>query len=429
LNYFTQTEQAIEKGILHPRWRPLPVEWVSHPKLNAYLLDDSRRIMVTAGRRSGKTEIAKRKLVIQALTCPNTSYLILAPTLFQCKTIYWNDPELNIVDFFPPYTIKKISDSQLRIELINGSIIQLGSADSINRYLGVQYHGILIDECGDISELKELIERHLNGLVLKTDGWMYFIGVPKQTLSTEYKEMWNRFSDNSKHPHWHCYTWSSEEVIEKQLIQKLKAEMDIQTYQEEYLGTFSTGYGGLAYSQFDESIHVTDYLPFDQSLPVCATIDFNTKIMPISIAQVTNDNFINVVDESVTRHTNLYTAIPALKKKLIDLSNGDEKRAKERPLFLYGDHTGHNGSVGVRGSFWTEVSQMLQVDGWNYEIRTKANPLFDKKVSAVNGRLRTADGNVHMRISSKAQELIKDLKFVSYSDLKLSKEKLEKASL
>jgi hypothetical protein len=155
--------------------------------------------------------------------------------------------------------------------------------------------------------------------------------------------------------------------------------------------------------------------------------------MPISILQVQNPDtpeaFINVLDQSVERHTNIYKSVAALKTKLIELNGGNVNKARMRKTLLYGDSTANNGTVATRGSLWDEVRALFR-DGaegaWNVEVRTKTNPVLDKRLSATNGRLRTADGKIHMAVHSRVTELIKDFKMVSSVDLARSKEKLEK---
>src|SRR5688572_23901342 len=65
-----------------------------HAIQQAYFNSPHRFNVVPAGRRSGKTEFAKRKLVIRALENCNEwtpRYFAGAPTRDQAKRIYWDD--------------------------------------------------------------------------------------------------------------------------------------------------------------------------------------------------------------------------------------------------------------------------------------------------------------------------------------------------
>ena len=425
--YYERLKLAVAVGAMPVRWFPIKPDILLQEPLWSYYNDHSNFLIAAAGRQSLKTEIQKRNLAVEALSKPNASYLILAPVIAQVKKIYWLD-RLSVVDLFPSYVVDKVSDSELRIKLKNGTVIQCGSVDTIQRYEGVSLDGVLLDEAGDISNLKFVIQGNIGPMLVARGGWLHVIGVPKQSLSAEYKELWNEYKDGG-----HAYTWSTDMVQSPGTIAHLKATIDPLTYSEMYQGKFHEGYGGLAYCQFNEKDHIKDYLTVNESLPLFCTLDFNTSIMPINIGQVVNadtrDAFINILDQSVERHTNIYKSIPALKAKLIELNGGNVTLARQKKTLCYGDSTANNGTVGTRGSLWDEVKALFR-DGpegaWDVEIRTKTNPPLDRRISATNARLRTADGRTHTAISSKATELIRDFKMVSSADLSRSKEKLEK---
>ena len=59
---------------------------------------DARFIVIAAGRRSGKTFTAKRKLVMRALDTSGL-YFCSAPTFPQAKAIFWEDLKAYLPDF------------------------------------------------------------------------------------------------------------------------------------------------------------------------------------------------------------------------------------------------------------------------------------------------------------------------------------------
>lgn len=68
------------------RWYPLR----DHPTQLALITERKRFKVVPAGRRSGKTERAKRYVVKEALREAGP-YFVAAPTRDQVKRIYWAD--------------------------------------------------------------------------------------------------------------------------------------------------------------------------------------------------------------------------------------------------------------------------------------------------------------------------------------------------
>ena len=61
-----------------------------HPVQTALIEDEVRFKVIPAGRRSGKTERAKRYTVREAMRVPGP-YFVAAPTRDQVKRVYWND--------------------------------------------------------------------------------------------------------------------------------------------------------------------------------------------------------------------------------------------------------------------------------------------------------------------------------------------------
>src|SRR4051812_11053112 len=97
---------------LTPRWLPLR----KHPVQHAYWTSPHRFNVVPAGRRSGKTERAKRKLVMRAIQgtlFTPARFFAAAPTRDQAKRIYWDDLKRMV----PPKLTISVSESDLMIRL------------------------------------------------------------------------------------------------------------------------------------------------------------------------------------------------------------------------------------------------------------------------------------------------------------------------
>jgi len=407
---------------LGTRWWELPSVVKKHPVISKFLADSNRNIITCAGRRSYKSEINKRKIALYAMTRPNTSYLIICPTIAQTVNVYWNGV-LNIFDLIPPGYIKRCSDSKYRIELMNGSIIQLASADTIERSEGVDYDGCVIDEAGDVMDLKNVIEMNIQPMLMNAKGFLYISGVPRQTYPY-YKELYEKYSDSRAYPDWSCYTWKSADVLDAAEIEKIKANIDPLTFLQEYEGTFHTGYKGLCYYPYSDSKHIRS-LTFNRSLPLHIACDFNTSIMPWTLFQIQPNEDITCFDQVVDRHTYIPKMADNLKEKLCQLF-GSEQAAKSHALIFNGDYTGTNQSATAKGSIWEVLLSLFVNNGWNAIKEIKTNPEVERRVNATNARLMSADNKIHLYVDEKCQELIKDFKNVNWQDLNRNKEMLER---
>jgi hypothetical protein len=86
---------------------------------------DKRFIVLVAGRRWGKTMLALWCLVVNAFSNADRICYYIAPTYGQAKRIAWSV----LKNLVPAGARRQISEQELFIELLNGSIIQLHGAD------------------------------------------------------------------------------------------------------------------------------------------------------------------------------------------------------------------------------------------------------------------------------------------------------------
>lgn len=136
--------------VLLERQRARWYELIPHPvqlKLLSAVENGIRFPIVPAGRRSGKTERAKRFISRQALWYPNERYFAAAPTYAQAKKIWWND--LKALTFSAVH-IKRPSESDLIIFMPNGTEIHVIGLDQPQRIEGVEWTGGVIDEIADV---------------------------------------------------------------------------------------------------------------------------------------------------------------------------------------------------------------------------------------------------------------------------------------
>ena len=128
------------------RWYPLKDHEVQLLLLRA-VEDGVRFPIVPAGRRSGKTERAKRFLSRQAMWYPDEKYFAAAPTYNQAKKIWWDDLKALTLSCMHP---KRPSESDLKIFLPNGTEIHIIGLDQPQRIEGINWTGGVIDEIADV---------------------------------------------------------------------------------------------------------------------------------------------------------------------------------------------------------------------------------------------------------------------------------------
>ncbi len=217
------------------RWYPLdPV-----PIQEELIEDRTRFIVVPAGRRSGKTERAKRKIITECMSNSNGLYFIAAPTYAQVKKIYWQDVKKLALTAMPGF---KISESDLIITFPNGTELHLIGLDKPTRIEGIPWDGGIIDECAYVKEEAWTlsIAPALDTMDPTKPGrkaWCWLIGKP-DGLNWYYKAY--NYAKSSGDPEWAAYTWKSIEVLDEETINAAKRRMSPKQFRQEYEASFET---------------------------------------------------------------------------------------------------------------------------------------------------------------------------------------------
>ncbi len=224
--------QKIDKQIAQTRWYQLKY----HETQRAYWMSKARFNVVPAGRRSGKTEILKRKTVLRALAppelggsqFPNPRYFLGAPTRDQAKAIFWED----IKKLVPPELRNgQPSESRLIMPLITNAEIHILGMDKPERAEGTPWDGGGLDEYGNMK--KEVWTAHLRPALSDRKGWCDLIGVPEGR--NHYYHEWKKALANKTGDRG-AYHWLSAEILDAEEIEAAKNDLDPLTYQQEYEG-------------------------------------------------------------------------------------------------------------------------------------------------------------------------------------------------
>lgn len=394
--------------MLTPRWAPLRPHNVQH----AYWTSPHRFNVVPAGRRSGKTELFKRKLVKRALLgtrFDNPRFFAAAPTRDQAKRIYWQDLKLLVPDAFKA---GRPSETELIIPLVNGAEIYVLGMDKPERIEGQPWDGGGLDEYANMKP--KALGENVRPALSDRKGWLDLIGVPEGR--NHYYDTYNlalaEMTAKGEASDWGAFSWKSEDILPPDEIAAARRDLDELTFQQEYGGSFVT-FQGRVYYVFEEAVHAHRLFDrYNPSLPLVFAFDFNVSPGVAAIGQeMTLPNgqpgtgWIGEV--WIPQNSNT----PLVCRKLI-ADWGKHKGA----VRCYGDATGGaKGTAKVEGSDWDLIKTELKPvfgDRLSFKV-PPANPAERARVNAVNSRLRTADGTVRMMVDpSRAPHLKKDFEGV-----------------
>ena len=392
---------------LTKRWTPL----TPHAVQLEYWNSPHRFNVMSAGRRSGKTERFKRKLVKAAFrgtSFDTPRFFAAAPTRDQAKKIFWNDLKKLVPRKF---MLGRPSESELIIRLVTGSEIHVIGMDRPERIEGVPWDGGGLDEYANMKS--EAWGENVRPALSDRGGWCDLFGVPEgrnhyfhldQFAQSEVR----RYGEGSE---WGSFTWFSADILPPEEIESAKRHLDPLTYQQEYEGCF-VNFQGLAYHMFDRNKHCAK-LSYNENDPLIIALDFNVSPGVAAIMQEMKlpNGLIGtgVIGEVfIPRNSN---TVYVCNRIINDWSH------HKGYVHIYGDATGGaQGSAQIAGSDWALVKSTLK-PAFGVKLITRydrSNPKERVRVNAVNARLSNVKGDIRIMVDpDKAPHVVNDFEGVS----------------
>lgn len=359
----------------------------------AFSMDTHRFCVVAAGRRSGKTERMKRKLILRALKGDKfpgpARYAFCAPTYSQVKSVFWSD----LKDMCQGL-ISHISESELFVRLINGSEIHCKGLDKPQRMEGTYYSGLALDEIDDMKP--SLWQENLRPMLSDRNGWAIFSGTPNgMGLLYDFSRKALEFPAE-----WSFHTWPSSEVLPPSEIASAKAELDARSYRQEYEASFENPSGLVYYAFNRDNVRELPSSVDIKILPVYTGIDFNVN--PMSAVIFTEfEGCTYVVDEVVIpNNSNTY-----------ELAGEIRTRYPDHHIVTFPDPAG----AARKTSAEIGISDHTILIKSGFEVFSRRATLSVRDgINAVNSRLCSSTGVRKLFISQKCKTLIKSLERHSY---------------
>lgn len=364
------------------RWYPL----IDTPMQRALVDDEVRIKVVPAGRRSGKSERAKRFLAKKAMAVQG-KYFACAPTHAQAKKIFWDD--LLLMTFTSMQT-KDPSKTEMIIYLNNGSEIHVFGLDKPARIEGIAWDGGIIDEIADVkggaweAHIKPALDT-FNPTRPDYKAWCWLIGVP-DGLNHYYKLY--QYAMNSNDPEWKGYTWKSDEILPAETIAAAKRSMSEMQYNQEYGASFENATGRI-YDDYSNANHTSATIEPHEQLHWSHDQNFTPLSSCISVIR---DDAVYFLDEIVL--------ISAISRQSALEFVDRYKDHKNKTMVLYGDPAGRAGEKHGHASDYTEIKEVLSGAGWKVKDKVKkSHPSIKDRQNAVRAKIKTADGKVSLYVN------------------------------
>tara|TARA_B100000700_G_scaffold189815_1_gene209186 strand:- start:50401 stop:51714 length:1314 start_codon:yes stop_codon:yes gene_type:complete len=344
--------------------------------------------VVPAGRRSGKTERAKRYLAKQAMKHSNEMYFAAAPTQDQARKIWWDDLCAMTLSASHPKA-PRVSPQPV-IFLPNGTEIHIIGLDKPQRIEGIPWTGGVIDEIADIKpEAWEAnILPALNTVTPKRPdyrAWCWLIGVPDGL--NHYYELY-QYALTSGDPEWAAYHWKSADILPPDVIESARRVMSRKQYLQEFEASFETATGRIYEDYGAENATAEAIQPHEQLLWM-----HDQNFTPLSSAiGVRRGDDLYLLDEIVLESAISRQSALEFVERYKDHQN--------KHVLIYGDPAGRAGEKHGHASDYTEIEDVLKAAGWKFTRKVKkAAPAIKDRQNAVRARICTADGERHLFVN------------------------------
>jgi hypothetical protein len=310
------------------------------------------------------------------------------------KQIVWDKLKYRLMDL---NWVKKTNESDLSIELINGSKIYLRGADNYDSLRGVGLDFVVLDEFAMIDEKAwtEVIRPTLSD----TGGSALFISTPMGQGNWAYN-LYQKYLEDPDN--WASFQYTSLDGgrIPKEEIEQAQRDLDARTFRQEYLASFET-YAGRIYYNFDRASSVIDAEPAEHDTSVLYIgIDFNIDPMSAVIA-IRKDNDLCIIDEIRMFSSNTAEIVAEI-----------NSRYPKSKIWVYPDPAARQRKTSAGGT--TDLT-ILQNAGYIVKAPNGHTPVRDR-INAVNSRLCDSTGVRHLFVTKSCKYTIEALERQVYKE-------------
>ena len=229
-----------------------------------------RFALMNCHRRAGKSVATINDLIIRALRTQkkNAKYAYVCPFYAQAKSIGWQ----YLTDATRDFAIE-IRQSELSVELPNGSKIRLFGSDNIDALRGQYFDGVALDEYADMNP--NLLGQVILPCLADRQGFLVILSTPKGKLNQFY-DAYERAMESDD---WFFSELkaSTSNILPPEELQLMKSQAGEEAYDQEFEVSFTAALKGTYYStqvaDAEQQGRVDDKYDYDPNLPVEVSTD------------------------------------------------------------------------------------------------------------------------------------------------------------
>ena len=346
-------------------------------------------------------------LITRAASLADQTVWYVAPTYRMAKRLMWRKLKKTI----NKKLIVNKNETELLIELVNGSIIQLFGADNPDGLVGEGVNAAFVDEAGLMTNLQQVVEQSLRPALADKEGSLMLVTTPRgfnyfyQLCSRAWNFPYARAERVEPNNKWWFYSFTTLEGgnVTAEELADMAATMPPKLYQQEVNAAFTTP-ANRVYENYD---YVANELDDDElktalkSRQLLIGIDFNVNPMSAVVA-VANGDECHVID-----------SIEVMCSNTEELCQEIKSRYPNYKYLAFPDPAGKARKTSAAVGITDFV--ILEQNGFTVYAPNRA-PLIVDRVNAVNAMLMTADGKRRLLVHKRAKSLIQSLNGQCYKE-------------
>ena len=216
-----------------------------------------KRAIIVWHRRSGKDKLCFNYMIRRAMEEVGT-YFYFLPTYSQAKKVVWDNIDnegFKMLDHIPKELIKSTNATELKVELLNGSIIQLIAADEFKKSgVGTNPRGVVFSE---YSITNPEAWNFVAPILAVNGGWAIFNFTPRGM--NHGWELLQKYKDNDK---WFTQVLTVEDtgVLSGEALLEEQQNNPQDLFEQEWYCKFIEG-AGQFFRNIENCIHTEDFKP------------------------------------------------------------------------------------------------------------------------------------------------------------------------
>jgi phage terminase large subunit len=342
------------------------------------------------GRRFGKTHLAMREIAKFA-SKPDQRVIYVAPTYRMAKNILWKKLKKKLTSI---NWVRKVNETELTLELVNGSEIQLKGAENFDALRGTGNNFIVLDEVADMHS--EAWYEVLRPTLSDTGGHALFLGTPKGM--NWFKDL---FDNALTKKNWVSFQFTTIDGgnVPAEEVEQARQDLDARTFRQEFMATFENFSGIIAYAFGQHNIKTADAVQATE--PLILGMDFNVNPMSCAILRKTPQG-LHQIDEIVLPSSNTNELIEEIRN-----------RYPSNPISCYPDPAGVQRKTSANGN--TDI-RLLEQAGFTVRYHRQHAQVKDR-INAANSLFYLRDDDsTRFYIDPRCKHTIKSLQQFCYKE-------------